>query len=165
MTKKIKVLIYAAVAVAISVGIATSVNVHGNIINADTGYQLAGAAPLNHFLCGNGTSYIDSSVPCGATSTMADVYVSFAGCTYPNDGANITCTNSVTLSPAMPDTSYSVSCTWSSPINPYMIFNYNISTQTTTGFVYTQLTSGSSSNFSTYGANYSLTVVCHAHHN
>ena len=66
MTNKIKVLIYAAVAVAISVGMATSVNVHGNLVNADAGYQLAGAAPLNHFLCGNGTSYIDSSNCLGA---------------------------------------------------------------------------------------------------
>lgn len=31
-------------------------------INAQTGFQVAGAAPLNHILVGNGTSYVDSSV-------------------------------------------------------------------------------------------------------
>lgn len=61
MTNKIKAAIYCVVAVTLVVGLAASVNIHGNVINADTGYQLGAAAPLNHVLCGNGTVYVDSS--------------------------------------------------------------------------------------------------------
>jgi hypothetical protein len=117
----------------------------------------------NSFLCTTTGGKLTNT---GCVSpTLMDEYATFSGCSYANDGANITCSTPVTLAPAMPDTSYMVSCSWYSPVNPYMIFNYNITGQTTTGYTYTQLTSGSSSNYTTYGTNYGLTVVCHAHHN
>lgn len=36
------------------------------IVNAGTGFQLGGAAPLNHFLVGDGTNYVDSATLPGA---------------------------------------------------------------------------------------------------
>lgn len=61
MRNSIKALIAVTGIVAMSAMLATSVNVHGNNINADTGYQVAGAAPSNHVLLGNGTQYVDSA--------------------------------------------------------------------------------------------------------
>jgi hypothetical protein len=42
-----------------------AVNVKGLIVDALTGYTVAGAAPSGHTLCGNGTVYVDSATPCG----------------------------------------------------------------------------------------------------
>lgn len=71
----------------LGVASATSLNTSGNIVdggtlavtgnatapifNAATGYQLGGAAPLNHILLGNGTNYVDAtSVPASALPTF-----------------------------------------------------------------------------------------------
>jgi hypothetical protein len=39
--------------------------IKGVTVNATTGFQVAGTATLNHFLCGNGTNYVDSA-SCGS---------------------------------------------------------------------------------------------------
>jgi hypothetical protein len=43
------------------------VNVNGATVNASQGYQMAGAAPDGHTLCGNGARYVDAA-SCGASA-------------------------------------------------------------------------------------------------
>lgn len=51
--------------------VAATGNVSGAVVNAAAGYQLGGAAPLNHVLLGNGTSYVDSAtIPSGALPSV-----------------------------------------------------------------------------------------------
>jgi hypothetical protein len=46
-------------------------NVTAPIFNAATGFEIAGAAPLNHILVGDGTNYVDSAtIPAGSLPTL-----------------------------------------------------------------------------------------------
>ena len=156
-----KVMAGVVATVGLGIFLGSSVNVHGNIINADTGYQLGATAPVGHTLVGNGTYYVDSG-----PVTQLDEWNTFAGCAYANDGANLTCSSNVTVGTAFADTNYQVLCNWawgSAPVN-WMAFNYNISGQTTTGYTVNQITSGSSTIWSSGNANYGINWTCHAHH-
>lgn len=45
------------------------VNVNGATVNATQGFQMAGAAPTGHILCGNGLRYVDAAT-CGGIGTF-----------------------------------------------------------------------------------------------
>ena len=159
MQIKTKVVLATVLAVGLVVALGSSVNLHGNIINADTGFQYQQAAPAGHTLVGNGSEYVDSG-------TEQDEWVTFTGCSFANDGANLTCTVAVTLPTAMVDTNYSVNCTeYANPSVGSPIYqNYDVESPTTTGFTWFEITSGSSAAWGTY-PNYGKSFTCHAHHN
>ncbi|MHB1952459.1 MAG: hypothetical protein ACYCOU_01825 [Sulfobacillus sp.] len=158
ITKK-KLIAGVFLGVGLLAALGSSVNLHGNIINADIGYQLGAQAPSGHTLVGNGSEYVDSG-------TLKDEYNTVPGCAFANDGANLTCSIAVTLPTPMPDTSYSVACAQSfSFVNTnWTTINTNVSGQTTTGYTLNEITSGSSTIWPT-NATYGFTAQCHAHHN
>ena len=87
------------------------------------------------------------------------------GCSFPNDGANLSCTNTVTLATAMPDTGYYVNCTEYTN-GPSTVILGNISTPniiSTTQYSFTEMTQGSSSIWPTY-SNYGKSYICDAVH-
>lgn len=63
-----KLILGAVAAVALIAGTASSVNIHGNVINADTGYQIAaGAGTSGQALCSNGTVF---NTPCNVAAPV-----------------------------------------------------------------------------------------------
>lgn len=166
MNQKSKWAIAIALALAVGAGLGSSVNLHGNIINADTGYQLnASGGTSGQALCSDGT-YFDT--PCWlapGSATLLDEYNAFSGCNFPNDGANLTCTNTVTLGTAMADTSYVVSCTeYTNPaVGSVILGNISYAVSSTTQYTVEEMTQGSSGIWGSY-ANYGKSYVCHAHH-
>jgi hypothetical protein len=154
-----KVMAGVVATVGLGIFLGSSVNVHGNIINADTGYQLGASAPVGHTLVGNGTYYVDSG-----PSTQLDEYWSFSGCSiinvYNSAGG---CTATENLPIAMADSNYFVICsangissgttyTAGTSISPSPYSSSQIS------YVAMQIYSGGSPPV------YSFTVACHAHH-
>jgi hypothetical protein len=82
-----KALLFGLAGVFVFACIASSVNVHGNVINADTGYQNAAAAPQGHVLSGNGTVYVDKVFPPFVTNSCTSyASTATAGCTVLPDG-------------------------------------------------------------------------------
>ena len=172
LTRKLKVVLWSAMVLGLAAGLASSVNIHGNVINADTGFQVNGAAPLNHPLCGNGSVYADSSVAvCGTSATLSDQYASVAGCSFANDGSGLNCTpTSITWGSAFSDTSYVVSCSVSYT-NAVVtagsgLPNIIVSTSNT-DTTHTAITEGVGTGGSTTWAispSYGATVICHGHH-
>jgi len=58
----------------------------GTTINATSGFQVGGAAPLNHILVGNGVNYVDSAtVPSGALPTVYYQTLQLAGTAKPQE--------------------------------------------------------------------------------
>jgi hypothetical protein len=55
-------------------GASTLAAVGATTINASTGYKLAGAAPSNHILVGNGTNYVDSATLPSSALPVAALY-------------------------------------------------------------------------------------------
>jgi hypothetical protein len=50
-----------------------------NVVNATTGFQINGLAPLNHVPLGNGTNYVDGTLPPASVSLTMPVEFSVAG--------------------------------------------------------------------------------------
>jgi len=156
-----KFAIGAVLGVGVLAALGSSVNLHGNIVNADTGYQVNGAAPVGHTLIGDGTTYTDSG-------TVQDQWFTFTGCDggapYNGDSA---CVGTGSLPLAMTNSSYFLSCTASYPSgNPYS------GTVATGASVTTFVTSASAFSYTLqygYGAGapsgFVAVVTCHAHHN
>lgn len=146
MKQNAKVLGSVAIVIAgLLVCIASSVNIHGNIINADTGYQVNGAAPSGHMLVGNGSYYVDTA-PVTATWSSSQIAT---GCTISGGGSYSTCTFSVTFGTAAPDTNYSAVCLGDDPIVTGSEFQGYVgaiqaSSKTTTGFTGVIVTTGTS---------------------
>lgn len=90
---------------------------------------------------------------------------SFTGCSFANDGANLTCANVVTLGTAMPDTSYTVQCTeYTAPgVGSVILGNISYAVISTSSYSVTEMTQGSSSIWPSY-PNYGKSYVCTAHH-
>lgn len=67
------------------------------ILNAGTGFKLNGAAPLNHILIGDGTKYVDGTIPAVSTNyqTVQSAGVSQTQQPRLNFLAPIACTNNV----------------------------------------------------------------------
>ncbi len=171
MGNRLKAIVFSAIALAVVVGLASSVNVHGNIVDADSGFQVAGVAPLNHYLCGSGTAYLDSSTPCGVSSTLNDQFGTLSGCAFANDGGGLTCSaGTLTWTSAFADTSYTVGCwpMYSSAIvtgsstQPVIDLNATISSASAIS-VSEGVAQGSSGGY-LVASNYQLTIVCHGHH-
>jgi hypothetical protein len=58
----------------------------GTTINATSGFQVGGVAPLNHILVGNGVNYVDSAtVPSGALPTVYYQTLQLAGTAKPQE--------------------------------------------------------------------------------
>lgn len=123
-----KTLIAVAVALAFGFGVGSSVNLHGNIINADTGYQLGAAAAQGHILVGNGTYYVDQTYPPLVTNSCTSYSSSStSGCTVlpdgkweewatgPTESANYYGTQSATFPVPFPTACLSVQLTTSTP--------------------------------------------------
>jgi hypothetical protein len=158
-----KAAIGAILGVGLLAALGTSVNVHGNIINADTGYQLGGAAPVGHTLVGNGSEYVDSG-----STTQQDEWFTTAGCNagapYNGDSA---CVGTVSLPVAMTDSNYYLNCTASYPSgNPYS------GTTAAGASVTTSIVSSGLFSYTLaygYGAGapgqFTANITCHAHHN
>ena len=92
-----------------------------------------------------------------------DEWVSFSGCSFANDGANLTCAVTVTLPTAMPDTSYFLNCSQTYNNSYWTVINQQPPTLGTTSFTYNEIASGSSSIYPS-SSSYGLTVTCHVHH-
>lgn len=108
----------------------------------------------------------DAGFPCYKnTPTTIDEYLSLAGCVFPHDLANVSCSQIIPLSEPMPDTAYFVSCTISQPAQVWTTVNHQVFGLTTTSFGYYELASGSSQNYAAYGNTYGIMLACHAHHN
>lgn len=91
---------------------------------------------------------------------------SVTGCSFPNDGANLQCTNSVVLATAMADTSYTVSCVEYTNASVSQVVLGNISPVViadTTHYSFIETTQGSSSVWPSFN-NYGKTYVCTAYH-
>ena len=103
----------------------------------------------------------------GPSPTLSDQYNTVTGCSYPNDGANLSCTMNVTMGTAMADTSYIVSCTVNTSTSLSTVVLDNISPVTissVTAYSFSEITQGSSTEW-TANPNYGKTFICHAHHN
>jgi hypothetical protein len=92
-----------------------AVVVKGSIINALTGFQNNGAAPLNHTLCGNGTVYVDAAT-CGV-STAVDYYWTDTSCGV-GVGQPTQCVGTTTLPGPMPNANWQFFCTADANGNP-----------------------------------------------
>jgi len=89
----------------------------------------------------------------------------FAGCAFADDGANDTCTNTVTLGAAMPDTSYIVSCVeYTNGLSTAVLGTISYTITSTTQYTLKEITQGSSAEW-TANHNYGKSYVCTAHHN
>lgn len=139
----------------------TVANVTGN---ASTASALS-ATPTQCSYPGQMTG-IQANGNANCTSTLQDEYNSFSGCSFANDGANLTCTNTVTLATAMTDTNYVVMCTeYQSPsITTPVLGTITYSISSTTQYTVTETTQGSSAEWPTSNS-YGKSYVCHAHHN
>lgn len=167
MKNKIKALTLGITAVLLITGIAASVNIHGHNINADTGYQIASAAPQGHTLIGNGSQYVDSG-------SVIDYYFSYTGCTIPGgaiSGAycagkvDITSGSASPSRTAFPDASYIPTCTVALP--------FAASEETTGQNASLNVTSAISTTGFSYAIGASVTgpttaqttiIYCHFHH-
>jgi len=61
----------------LGVGTATPtypIDVENGLINTNLGFAIGGTAPNGHFLCGNGTAYVDSSVLCNNGGSSGQPY-------------------------------------------------------------------------------------------
>lgn len=136
--------------------------------NAGTSTALAAtptACPVGHYATGvdaNGNA-ICSSLGITQTTTVT-------GCNFASDGANLTCTNTVTLPVAMPDTSYYVECSgyvnfasYPASCGPVINFIEPIVVGSTTSYSFTEVTQGSSCAYPTF-ANYGQSYICNAVH-
>lgn len=130
---------------------------------------VAGGAGISVSRTNNTVTVTNTAVP---SATWADAYVNISGCAFANDGNGLFCSlGSQSFSPAMSDTSYSVSCT----------INFSNAMMTTTSALPTlyasgqivdtshvtvqeALNNGSSTGFG-IATNYGATVTCHLHHN
>ncbi len=101
-----------------------------------------------------------------ANCQTKDEWSTFSGCSFPNDGANLTCINTVTLPVALLDTNYTVSCVeYTNPaVGSVILGNISYSIVSTTSYTVAEMTQGSSAIWPNYG-NYGKSYVCHAHHN
>lgn len=61
-----------ALLVVIGMTAGFAVNINGAIVNAFTGFQFNGAAPVGHVLCGNGSVYVDATT-CGGSANYQTV--------------------------------------------------------------------------------------------
>lgn len=107
------------------------------------------------------------STPCFvASATLSDQYNTVTGCNYPDDGANESCSMSVTLGTAMANTSYIVSCVeYTNGLSTAVLDNITTpSISSVTAYSFSERTQGSSSEWSAHN-NYGKSFVCHAHHN
>jgi hypothetical protein len=106
------------------------------------------------------------STPCAVIpATQSDQYNTVTGCSYPNDGANLSCTMNVTLGTAMADTSYIVSCV-ENTAGLSTVVSANITPVTitdTTHYSFSEITQGSSTEWTAH-PNYGKSFICHAHH-
>lgn len=132
--------------------------------NASTASALS-ATPTQCSYPGQMTG-IQANGNANCTSTLQDEYNSFSGCSFATDGANLTCTNTVTLVTAMPDTSYIVMCTeYQSPsVTTPVLGTITYTITSTTQYTITETTQGSSAEWSVSNS-YGKSYVCHAHHN
>jgi hypothetical protein len=107
---------------------------------------------------GRVTAYSTNS---GAGTTVIST---FTGCSFGTDGANLTCTNTVMIA-AMPDTSYTVECTeYTTGPTSVILGNITYAVISTTIYTVTEMTQGSSTDWTAYH-NYGKSYVCTAHHN
>jgi hypothetical protein len=109
----------------------------------------------------------DSGAPCYIPpATLSDQYNTFTGCNFANDGANLACTNTVTLGTAMADTSYTLTCTeYTDPaMGTVVLGQISYAVVSTTQYTLTERTQGSSTEWTARNG-YGKSYVCHAHHN
>lgn len=66
--------------------VTATVSVRAPVVNAANGYQVNGAAPAGHTLCGNGSAYVDSASSCQPTIPQGQL-------THPSRAMNVTYTN------------------------------------------------------------------------
>jgi hypothetical protein len=92
------------------------------------------------------------------------------GCSFPNDGNGLTCSTTVTLPSAMPDTAYTATCApqfspsiaTTTSAMPSLGLGWSV-TSTTSITIYEALNNGSSTGYGISHA-YGITVYCTAHH-
>jgi hypothetical protein len=108
----------------------------------------------------------DSGNPCGS-STQIDYYFRFTSCTI-TSGSNLSdCTGSASYSSTtptfanMPDTNYTMQCTALNTASPASGLSFTVNSLLTTGFTYTLIEIMSLGQ----GGGYTVTGMCHAHHN
>ncbi len=161
MQIKTKVVLATVLAVGLVVALGSSVNLHGNVINADTGFQYQQAAPAGHTLVGNGSEYVDSG-------TQQDEWFTVTGCAAPTDGNSACTLTGNSLPTPMPDTNYFLSCTGTLPsadLSPSGSagIGVGVSTAITSTSLF-NMSVGYIGGSSTYFP-YTATITCHAHHN
>lgn len=105
-----KILAGFAVLAVMAAAAGFAVNVHGAIVNADTGYQFAGAAPSGHVLCGNGSEYVDAA-SCGASANYQTMQNNGSSLT---QRADLNFDTDFTLSDTNPSTTVALAATISS---------------------------------------------------
>lgn len=147
-----------------ALAIAAAVNLHGNIINADVGYQVGAAAPSGYTLVGNGSEYVPQA------PSVTDAYNSFPGCAFASDGTHLNCTVNVTFATPLSSATYSILCsqTYDNTIEGGAWVDLGIgqfyTNKTAAGFTYNENSGNNSALSSQFGAaaNYGLEVTCHA---
>lgn len=109
----------------------------------------------------------DAGFPCAnVPSTQKTEINTVTSCSYPDDGANEACTNTVTMGIAMADTGYTVSCAEYTNSAMSTVVSDNIGVPTiisTTQYSFQVRTQGSSAEWPTY-PNYGKSFVCTAYH-
>lgn len=108
----------------------------------------------------------DSGAPC-TTATLTDYYFTFTSCTI-TSGSNLSdCTGSQNYSSTtptfanMPDTNYTMQCTPLNTASPASGLSFTVNSVLTTGFTYTLIEIMALGQ----GGGYTVTGMCHAHHN
>lgn len=117
----------------------------------------------------SGTAILDAGTGNQLKAALTQIST-VTGCNFASSAANLTCSNSVTLPTAMPDTSYTVSCveytnfaSYPASCGPVLQVIEPVSITSTTGYSFTEVTQGSSCAFTTL-PNYAKTYVCTASH-
>ena len=116
---------------------------------------------------GTGGLLTTISTPCAVVPVTQKTEINtITSCSYPDDGANEACTNTVTMGTAMADTSYTVSCSeYTNPAMGTVVLN-NTGVPTiisTTQYSFAVRTQGSSAEWTAY-PNYGKSFVCTAYH-
>ncbi len=145
---------------------ATAANTIVGTSIAGTSMTDSGLTPGNCVQAGTAGILTTISTPCPVIpATQSDQYNIVTGCNYPDDGANESCSMSVTLGTAMADTSYIVSCVENTS-GLSTVVSSNITPATiadTSHYSFSERTQGSSTEWTAH-PNYGKSFVCHAHH-